>query len=261
MRPLEFEGKTAIITGAGRGIGEGIAEAFAEEGANVVIAEIDPVTGGEVEHRLTRNGVKAMFVQTDVSKQDSVENMVRQTVTRFGAVHALCNNAAVEVAKDFREMEMEEWDRILAVNLRSIYLCTRAILTHFIAAGGGSVVNISSVQALASTGRVAAYTAAKGGMLSVTRDLAQDFGRFNIRVNAICPGCIDTPMQDRALARLPNPERAMADLCDSIPMKRTGKPKEIAEAVLFLSSPRASYITGATLVVDGGLLTQLPVPR
>lgn len=261
MQPLEFKGKTAIITGAGRGIGQGIAEVFAAEGANVVIAEIDATTGGDVAKHLTQSGANALFVQTDVSKQDSVENMVRQTITRFGAVHTLCNNAAVEVAKDFREMELEEWDRVLSVNLRSIYLCTRAVLPHFIAAGGGSVVNISSVQALASTGRVAAYTAAKGGMLSVTRDLAQDFGMFNIRVNAICPGCIDTPMQDRALARLPNPEQAMAKLCDSIPMKRTGKPREIAEAVLFLSSPRASYITGVTLVVDGGLLTQLPVPR
>jgi NAD(P)-dependent dehydrogenase (short-subunit alcohol dehydrogenase family) len=258
---LEFEAKTAIVTGAGQGIGQAIAEAFVREGANVVIAEINAASGSQVAQRLTQSGARVLFVQTDVSKEDSVKSMVREAVARFGAVHALCNNAALEIAKDLRDMEAEEWDRVLSVNLRSIYMCTRALLPHFIAAGGGSVVNISSVQALASTGRVAAYTAAKGGMLSMTRDLAQDFGKFNIRVNAICPGCIDTPMQERALARLPNPNQALTALCDSIPMRRTGKPKEIAEAVLFLSSSRASYITGATLVVDGGLLTQLPIPR
>ena len=257
----EFQGKTAVVTGAGRGIGLGIAEAFAREGANVVIAEIDAVTGAHAAESLSQQGASVAFIETDVSQEGSVANMVRETVRRFGGVHALCNNAAVEVAKDFREMNTQEWELVLSVNLRSIYLCTQAVLPHFITAGGGSVVNISSVQALASTGKVAAYTASKGGMLSMTRDLAQDFGKFNVRINAVCPGCIDTPMQDRAIARLPNPEKVMEDVCNSIPMKRTGKPREIAEAVLFLSSARASYITGATLVVDGGLVTQLPIPR
>lgn len=258
---MEFEEKTVIVTGGGQGIGRAVVKVFAREGAAVVVAEIDPKSGNDTVAYINSIGGRALLVPTDVSNEESVRRMVDTTMTHFGAIHALCNNAAVEIAKDFRELDIDDWDRVLSVNLRSIYLCSRAVIPHLIAAGGGSIVNISSVQALASTGRVSAYAAAKGGVLSMTRDLAQDFAPYNIRINAICPGCIDTPMQDRALAHLPDPEDAKEKLRCSIPLRRTGKPEEIAESVLFLSSPRASYITGVALVVDGGLLTQLPIPR
>ena len=258
---MEFKGKTVIVTGAGGGIGRSIAELYASEGAKVVVAEIDRRGGAETVQRITDLGGQALFVETDVSQEESVQKMVATAVDRFGGVEILCNNAAIEIRGIFRDFQTPEWDRVLSVNLRGVYLCSRLVIPHLIQAGGGSVINISSVQALATTGRVAAYAATKGAILSLTRDLAQDLGEFNIRVNAVCPGVIQTPLMDRNMAHIPNREEAVENIRQAIPLKRLGTPEDVAHAVLFLTSSRSSYISGAALVIDGGLISQLPLPR
>lgn len=261
VKGMELKGRTAIITGAGQGIGRAIADVFGREGANIVVADINSETGESTTKTLCDKGVMARFIQTDVADEDSVSRMLEQTKQEFGGAHILCNNAAVEFAGSIRETELDKWERTLAVNLRGSYLCTRGVIPQFVEWGKGVVINVSSVQAFSSTGRVAAYAASKGALLSLTRDLAQELARYGVRVNAICPGCIDTPMQERALQKLGDVANALSALTRGIPMRRTGRPEEVAEAALFLASERSSYITGIALVVDGGLLCQLPIPR
>lgn len=257
---MDFEGKVAVVTGAGAGIGRAVAEAFGENGASVAILDINLAAADETAARIKASGGKSRAVPVDVGEEQSVVEAFREIEKNFRGVDVLVNVAGIELYKDFLDISGEEWDRQLAVNLKSVYLCCRQVLPHMVRAGGGSVVNTASVQALATTGRISAYAAAKAGILGMTRDLARDFGKYNIRVNSICPGCIDTPMMARTLAGMVDPAAFLSKLSGEIPLQRLGAPRDVANVALFLCSPLSAYVTGISVVVDGGIMAKLPLP-
>jgi NAD(P)-dependent dehydrogenase (short-subunit alcohol dehydrogenase family) len=248
---MRFEGKTALVTGAAHGIGEATARKFADEGANVVVVDTHD-RGQEVADGLA-NG---LFVRGDVSSDDDVQAAVAAAVDRFGSLDVLVNNAAMTLPKSYLDTTPEEWDRVLAVNLRSTYLYLRAATPH-LQASGGSVVNIASFHAGATIENFSAYAAAKSGVVGLTRGAALDLAPKGVRVNAVCPGIVETAMWQAWLDELDDPEAAVAEVLKLQPLGRIGRPEEIAEAILFLGSEQASYITGTTLFADGGVTARL----
>jgi NAD(P)-dependent dehydrogenase (short-subunit alcohol dehydrogenase family) len=258
---MDFNGKVAVITGAAAGIGRATAIAFAEHGASVALLDLNTTGVEETAAMVRRSGTKAIALRTDVGVESDVIEAFRQIAGHFAQVDILINNAGVELYKDFLQFESSEWDRQLAVNLNSVYYCSKQAIPFMIRAGQGSIVNLSSVQALATTGQVSPYAAAKGGIISLTRDMAREFGKHKIRVNSICPGCIHTPMMDRTLATMPDAETVIKRMGQAIPVQRLGTAEDIAKVALFLSSSYADYVSGTSLVVDGGLLSKLPLPE
>jgi NAD(P)-dependent dehydrogenase (short-subunit alcohol dehydrogenase family) len=258
---MNFNGKVAVVTGAAAGIGRATAIAFAEHGASLAL--LDRNVGGveETASMVRQKGGQAFAVAADVGIEREVAEAFRQIDANFHQIDILINNAGVELYKDFLQFESSEWDRQLAVNLNSVYYCSKQAIPFMIQSGEGSIVNLSSVQALATTGQVSPYAAAKGGILSLTRDMAREFGKHKIRVNSICPGCIHTPMMDRTLATMPNAQIVVERMAQAIPLQRLGRAEDIAKVALFLASPYADYVSGASLVVDGGLLSKLPLPE
>jgi NAD(P)-dependent dehydrogenase (short-subunit alcohol dehydrogenase family) len=258
---MNFKGKVAVITGAAAGIGRATVIAFAEHGASVVLLDRNVAGVEETASLVRQKGGYALPLAADVGIEREVANAFKQIGASFEHIDILINNAGVELYKDFLEFESAEWDRQLAVNLNSVYYCSKQAIPFMIRSGEGSIVNMSSVQALATTGQVSPYAAAKGGILSLSRDMAREFGKHKIRVNSICPGCIHTPMMDRTLATMPNAETVVKHMAQAIPLQRLGKAEDIAKVALFLASPYADYISGSSLVVDGGLLSKLPLPE
>ena len=258
---MNFNGKVAVVTGAAAGIGRATAIAFAEHGASVALLDCNAGGVEETASLVRQKGGQALAVVADVGIEKEVADAFRRIEATFGQIDILINNAGVELYKDFLQFESAEWDRQLAVNLNSVYYCSKQAIPFMIRSGEGSIVNLSSVQALATTGQVSPYAAAKGGILSLTRDMAREFGKHKIRVNSICPGCIHTPMMDRTLATMPNAEVVVERMAQAIPLQRLGKAEDIAKVALFLASPYAGYISGTSLVVDGGLLSKLPLPE
>jgi 3-oxoacyl-[acyl-carrier protein] reductase len=256
---MQLEGKVVIVTGAGAGIGAATAEACAGYGANVVGLECDPDTLERTAHRVAQRNGSFLPICTDVSSEQSVAKAFQRIASEYDKIDVLVNNVGVEFYKDFVDIRTPDWDRQINVNLRSVFLCSSHAVPKMIQARKGSIINTASVQAFATTGQTAPYAAAKAGVLGLTRDMARDLGPHNIRVNGICPGCIDTPMMDRSLDRNGAPEAARQKMESAIPLRRLGEPREIAEVVAFLASDLASYVSGVALVVDGGLLAQLAV--
>jgi NAD(P)-dependent dehydrogenase (short-subunit alcohol dehydrogenase family) len=256
---MNLDGKVVVVTGAGAGIGAAVAEACAGYGANVVGLECNSETLGRTAHRVAANQGSFLPVCADVSSEQSVAQAFQKVASEYDTIDVLINNVGVEFYKEFVNIHTPDWDRQISVNLRSVFLCCSHAVPKMIQARKGSIINTASVQAFATTGQTAPYAAAKAGVLGLTRDMARDLGPHNIRVNAICPGCIDTPMMDRSLNRNPLPHEAKQKMEAAIPLQRLGQPREIAEVVAFLASDLASYISGVALVVDGGLLAQLPV--
>lgn len=251
------EGMHAIVvTGAASGIGRSIAQCFAARSWHVVIADIDTNRGCLEEQHLLQNGYSAFFRKTDVSDEKQVSSLVDATLQRFGQVDALCNNAGIEIYRRADEYTIAEWDLIHNVNLKGAFLCSKLFFPA-LSKRQGSIVNISSVQAFANESNIGAYTSAKAGLLGLTRSMARDFAPVSVRVNAVCPGAIHTEMMDAYLAGQPDPAAEARRLSSIIPMGRLGKPVDVAEMVWFLTSPAASYITGTSFVVDGGLLARL----
>lgn len=259
-REVDFTGKIVAVTGAAGGIGRATAEAFAERGAKVAVLDINLAGAQETALGIGAAGGHARAFQADVAEEESVVEAFKKIAKAFKRVDVLVNVAGIELYKDFLDIQSDEWDRQLAVNLKSVYLCSRQVIPGMMQAGGGSIVNTSSIQGLATTGRISAYAAAKAGILGMTRDLARDLGRHSIRVNAICPGCISTPMMHRTLAGLEDPKSFLDRLSNTIPLKRLGTPQDIASVALFLSSSLAAYLTGIAIIVDGGLMAKLPLP-
>lgn len=253
---MKQEMHTIVVTGGASGIGRSIAQCFASRSWRVVIADIDSTRGRMEEQRLLENGYAALFRETDISDEKQVLSLVDATLERFGQVDALCNNAGIEIYRRADEYTLAEWDLIHNVNLRGAFLCSKLFFPA-LERRQGSIVNISSVQAFANEGNIAAYTSAKAGLLGLTRSMARDFAAMNVRVNAVCPGAIHTEMMDAYLADQPDPAAEARRLSSTIPIKRLGKPADVAEMVWFLASPAASYITGTSFVVDGGLLARL----
>ena len=234
---MRLDGKVALVTGGASGIGRGIAALFAEAGASVAVMDVADAPG---------------VLRGDVSRDEDARAAVASTVARFGALDVLVNNAGVELYGDVTELTPEEWDRQLAVNLKGAYLCSRHVIPHM-RGRGGVIVNISSVHAFVSWPRSPAYDASKAGLLGLTRAMALDHGREGIRVNAICPGYIDTPLLEKWLESVPDREETLRQVLAVHPVGRMGTPRDIAQACLFLASEAASFISGTCLVVDGGM--------
>jgi NAD(P)-dependent dehydrogenase (short-subunit alcohol dehydrogenase family) len=254
---MKLNHKVAIVTGGAKGIGRGIASVFLREGAKVVIADVDRTEGAKAAAELKQDGAGPLFIECDVAKEDSIRSMVEQTVDRFKALHILVNNAGIGVYKPVLETSTEEWDRCLAVNLRGVFLCSKYAIPHIRTAGGGAIVNIASVHSYQNVGGTAPYAASKGGVVTLTRVMAIDHGKDKIRVNAICPGWIYTPLIQGIFAGSPNPDEAKRAVEQRQVLGRLGDPEEVGEAAAFLASDEASYITGASLMVDNGMTALL----
>lgn len=249
---LSVEGKVALITGAASGIGRGIAIRLAEVGASVVILDIDEENGSSTAAQLQAETCGATFAKCDVRSAADCRHAVETTVEKWGKIDVLCNCAGVAVRKDVVELSEEEWDRALDVTLKGIYLLSREAIPHMIRNGGGSIINIGSGWSLKGGPKAASYCAAKGGTVNLTRAMAIDYGKHNIRVNCVCPGDIDTPMLRSECTQLGEDAEAFMKEAAKRPLSRVGTPDDVANAVLFLASPMSNWITGAALVVDGG---------
>lgn len=243
--------KVALVTGAASGIGAGIAELFSAEGAAVVLFDINRQGALDMERKLRPTG-RSLAIAGDVSCEEDVKGAVEQTLSAFGGVDILINNAGVELPGTVVEMTSSDWDRQLNVNLKGIFLFSKYAIPH-LRGRGGAIVNISSVHAFLSYEGVAAYDASKAGVLGLTRAMALDHGREGIRVNAICPGYIDTPMMITGSRTPQEAAEALRLILTFHPLGRVGTPRDVAEAALFLSSDAASFISGTFLVVDGAM--------
>jgi NAD(P)-dependent dehydrogenase (short-subunit alcohol dehydrogenase family) len=250
---MKLDGKVALITGATSGIGEATAILFAEEGAKVAVVGRDAERGRTVEDRIRSAGGEATFIGADVRRADDCERAVGETVGAFGRLDVLFNNAGVYVANDAIACSEEEWDAQVDTSLKGAFLMSKFALPHMVAQGSGSIVNCSSGWGLVGGERAVAYCAAKGGMIVMTKAMAMDHGPQGVRVNAVCPGDTDTPMEHEDAEREGMTwNEYVRSATEGRPIPRMGTPDEIARAVLFLASDAASFVTGAALPVDGG---------
>jgi NAD(P)-dependent dehydrogenase (short-subunit alcohol dehydrogenase family) len=250
---MRLRDKTAIVTGAGSGIGRAIARMFAAQGARVLVADMAVDGGQATVSQITGEGGTARFIQTDVARAESVQAMVAAALDAWGRLDILVNNAGIVRVGSVTEGSEADWDLSLAVNLKGVYLCARHALPAMIVGGGGAMVNIASVGGLVGAAGLAAYASAKAGVLNLTRQMAVDYGPQGVRVNSICPGTIPTPMH-YAFYRPEDKEATLAEWAKAKPLRKVGRPEDIAYAAVYLASDEASFVTGANLVVDGGTL-------
>ena len=243
---MRLEGKAAVVTGAGQGIGAAIARLFAAEGARLVLADLrsGPATG--MVEEITSGGGEAVFVQADVTSDAACKRMIDSAIERFGCLDILVNNAGIAGKGTVTEATEELWDRVMAVNLKSIFLASRHAVPHMERAGGGSIVCIASVAGMTGEKGQVAYNTSKHGVIGLVRCMAYDHAAAGIRVNAVCPGAIDTPLLS------PLTEERLTRLEGLHMMRRLGRPEEIARAVLYLAGDESSFTTGAAMVADGG---------
>lgn len=244
---FDLKNKVAVVTGASRGIGESIAVELARHGANVVVSDILP--GDNTVRQIRALKKESMYVKTDVSDEDDVKNLVNETMKKFGKIDILVNNAGIYRTAPTTQVSEEEWEKTIHVDLKGVFLCSREALKHM--KRGSSIINISSIAGISGFPQSAAYCAAKGGVRTLTKALASEFGKDGIRVNSIHPGTIDTPMTQSFLKIKKERDEVLA----KVPLKRIGKPIDIAGPVVFLASDASSYITGEELVVDGGWIS------
>ncbi|MFP3390291.1 SDR family NAD(P)-dependent oxidoreductase [Brevibacillus reuszeri] len=249
---MKLKNKVAIVTGAGSGNGRAIALRLFEEGATVVVADLNEAGANETIS-LAPEGSKAMVVKVDVTQKDQVDNMVAQTVQEFGKVDILVNNAGIVAFTPFLELDVKEWDKVHDVNLKAPFLCSQAVAKEMIKAGqGGRIINITSVEAhrvVSSSGHCQPhYNSSKGGLHMLTKAIALELSSYGITCNAVAPGVIQTPFTEKGLA-IPEVKEWVLE---RLPVGRIGQPQDVANAVLFLAQDDASYVTGSTLVVDGG---------
>ncbi len=251
-----FAGKVVIVTGGGDGIGKGISLLLGEEGAAVVVIDINDDAGHAVVEQIRAADGTASFFHCDIGLESDIIAMVGAVVAACGGVDILVNNAGIHLTKGTLETTLDEWERCIAVDLRGVWLCTKYCAPAMQARGGGAVVNISSVQGVQTQVNFTAYGAAKAGVIGMTRNMALDLAPA-IRVNCILPGYIWTPLYDRWLSRQQDPEGTHKAVQELQPLKRIGLPVDVAQACLFLASDESSWITGTTLTIDGGLTARL----
>ena len=243
----EFKGKVVIVTGAGKGIGRCIAQSYASKGATVVLAEKDADLGGETENSIISEGGLATYIQTDVSRSEDIENLIRKTVELFGKIDILINNAGISKWNSPYETTLEEWDNVINTNLRSVFLCSREAAKIMRSNGGGSIVNIASTRAFMSEPNSEAYAASKGGIVALTHALAASFSPDSIRVNCISPGWIETGDYSK-LREIDHSQHFSG---------RVGIPEDIAKACLYLTSEGNDFINGANIIIDGGMTRKM----
>jgi NAD(P)-dependent dehydrogenase (short-subunit alcohol dehydrogenase family) len=250
---MKLANKVALITGAGSGMGLAAAILFAGEGAAVVAVDIDEATASETASRIVAQGGRVLGLRADVSKADDVKEMFRRTLEQFGRLDVLYNNAAIiEETTELSDLSDEDFDRVIAINLRGVYLCMKYALPHLIAAGGGSIINTGSLAGFTSFRGTAAYTAAKAGVVALTKVAGLQWAKHKIRVNAICPGPVFTPMAEGIHRRMTGRELRANTRMPISASGRMGMPEEIARVALFLASDDASYVNATPITVDGG---------
>lgn len=250
---MNLKEKVAIVTGARRGMGRTHALALAKAGAKVTVVDISQEGCQMVVEEIKKAGGEAMAIKCDVSKKDEVDEMIKKTIERWGKIDILINNAGICQFKPFLEITEEEWDRTLNINLKGYFLCAQAAAKEMIKKKSGVIVNVASI-AMGQVGvgfpTLAHYAASKGGIVAMTETMAIELGPYNIRVNAVAPGAIETPMIDS----VKQDPKAMEGIIGRLPLHRIGKPEEVSNLVLFLASDESSYMTGSTVVIDGGWL-------
>jgi NAD(P)-dependent dehydrogenase (short-subunit alcohol dehydrogenase family) len=249
-----MDGKVVIITGAASGIGRATSQIFAREGARVVIADVNEKGGEETLSMINKVGQQGLFVKADMTVETDVKTLIDSAISAHGRLDAAFNNAGIEGKQgSSAEMPANEFDKIIAVNLKGVYLCMKYQIQAMLKGGGGAIVNTASVAGLVGFPGLGAYVASKHGVIGLTKTAALEYAKANIRVNCVCPGVIDTPMVGRLGGS--NPEMVAA-LTQTEPVGRLGKPAEIGEAAVWLCSDHASFVTGHSMVVDGGLVAQ-----
>ncbi|MDT0159866.1 MULTISPECIES: 3-oxoacyl-ACP reductase FabG [unclassified Bacillus (in: firmicutes)] len=245
---MRLKEKTAIITGAANGIGFAAAERFAREGANVVLADFDEEIGREREGELNREGLHARFIQVDVSKRESIDELVRQVLEEYERIDILINNAGITRDSMLAKMAAEDFQKVIDVNLTGVFHCTQAVIPSMIEQGKGKVISTSSVSGVYGNIGQTNYAAAKAGVVGMTKTWAKELGRKGINVNAVAPGFIHTGMTAKV------PEKVIGQMKQMVPLGRLGSPEDIANAYLFLASDESDYINGTVLHVDGGIM-------
>ena len=249
---MELLGRVAIVTGAGSGIGRACAAIMAREGAHVVVVDRDRNSGTDTAAALREAGGEAWAAPADVTDDAAVERVVEEAMARFGRIDILHNHAGVQVEGTLEGVPIEGFDRSWSVNVRAHFMAARLVVPHMRQRGGGVILNTSSSSGILTDREMIAYTTTKHAVIAMTRQMALDYARSNIRVNALCPGWVDTPFNEPFIKQMGGREAVEAYVRDRVPMRRWGRVDEIAEAVLFLVSDRSSYVTGQALVVDGG---------
>lgn len=251
---MKLAGKIALVTGAAQGIGRGIAGVFAEEGAAVVIADVQADAGRKAAAEIQAAGGKAAFLQTDVTVEADVRAAVASAVANFGRIDIVVNNAGTAAVRTVEESTVEEWDHLMALNVRSIFLTAKYAVPHMRKQGGGAILNVGSVSSIVAQQGTPAYCASKGAVLLLTKSLALDYGPARIRVNCLCPGITDTPLLRFHVRHSPDPEAHLRQRLQRVPLGEMLYPDDMGRAAAFLCSDDARGITGAYLLVDGGYL-------
>lgn len=254
---MRLNDKVAIITGAASGIGRATAVRFAQEGAEVVLVDILEEPGLETLRLVKKGGGTGLFVRADLSKSDDVQNVVEESIKNFGRVNILFNNAGIFEFGTVVDCSEEAWDRMMAVNLKSMFLTCKYAIPKMLEVGGGSIVNVASVGALVGVENATAYAASKGGVVQLTKSIALDFGQRNVRANCICPGSIETPMLHQVWSHEKGEtpmEAIREEYKHGRPLGRIGRPSDIANAAVYLASDESQFVTGTCLTVDGGIV-------
>lgn len=251
-----LKNKVAIITGGASGIGKATCKLFAEQGAKVIVADVNEEMGQIIEQQVVDWGGNATFVKADVSSSEQVEILFNKVISLYGKLDILCNNAGIGMEQLFHNVNEDDWDRIHNVNLKSVFLCSKLAVPVMLNNGGGSIVNVSSVHAEATQKFFSIYASTKGGISALTRGMAIDYAEENIRVNAVIPGCIYTEHTENSIESSSDPQQIMDLIYRMQPLKRPGKPEEVAKLITFLASDHASFITGSCIPVDGGMLAR-----
>lgn len=250
---MRLNNRTAIVTGSGNGIGRATAILFAKEGANVIVAEIEEDTGNETVEIIKSDGGEATYINVDTSKIDSVERMVSNSVEKYGDINILVNNAAAFVFGNIEHVTQDDWGKVLGVNVIGYANCVQKSLESLKKNSDSSIINIASVSSFIAQPDFVPYNTSKGAVIQLSKCLAMDLSKYNIRVNSICPGSIRTRASDQHIKSLGlDPEKAYEDFANDSMLKRNGKPIEIAYGALFLASKESSFMTGSQIVIDGG---------